>query len=167
MLKRVMIALALANDPEILLCDEPTTALDVTIQAQILALLAELQARRGLSLVFISHDLETVAQVADRILVFYGGLIVEEAATKILLKEPRHPYTLALWDSRVKRRSHYSTEALVLIGGQPPDPQSPEPGCPFAPRCSRAQSRCRESLPPLKVDSGNRTYRCWFPLETR
>lgn len=165
MLQRVMIALALANNPDILLCDEPTTALDVTIQAQILALLEELQARRGLSLVFISHDLETVAQISNRILVFYGGLILEEGATKALLESPRHPYTKALWHSRVKRGSHHSSDALVLIGGQPPDPQSPEPGCPFEPRCPRAQAKCREALPALSAESDGRRCRCWFPLE--
>lgn len=165
MLQRVMIALSLANDPEILLCDEPTTALDVTIQAQILGLLRELQLRRGLSLVFISHDLETVAEVSDRILVFYGGLIMEEGPKSSLLSDPRHPYTKALWDSRVKRGSHYSADALVLIGGQPPDPQIPEPGCPFAPRCSRVAGQCRTTLPGLTVVPGGRKRRCWFPLE--
>jgi len=164
MLQRVMIALALANDPEILLCDEPTTALDVTIQAQILGLLSELQARRGLSLVFISHDLETVAQVSDRILVFYGGLILEEGTTASLLKNPRHPYTRALWESRVRHGSHYSTDKLVLIGGSPPDPQRPQPGCPFAPRCPLAQDRC-QTLPVLEKSTDGRTWRCWFPLE--
>jgi oligopeptide/dipeptide ABC transporter ATP-binding protein len=164
MLQRVMIALALANNPQVLLCDEPTTALDVTIQAQILALLNELRRRRGLSMVFISHDLETVAQVADRILVFYGGLVLEEAPTDSLLSHPRQPYTKGLWDSRVKRGSHYSTAPLTLIGGSPPDPQYPEPGCPFAPRCPRSQDRCRAELPPLEGAPGRR-HRCWFPLE--
>jgi oligopeptide/dipeptide ABC transporter ATP-binding protein len=164
MLQRVMIALALAGDPEVLLCDEPTTALDVTIQAQILALLKELQTRRRLALVFISHDLETVAQVADRLLVLYGGLVLEEGRTADVLARPVHPYTRALWDSRVRRGSHYKTDPLVLIGGQPPDPRFPEPGCPFAPRCTRARPECAAGAPPLERE-GERTHRCFFPLE--
>ncbi len=164
MLQRVMIALALANDPEILICDEPTTALDVTVQAQILALLKELQTKRGLSLIFISHDLGTVAQMADRLLVLYGGLVMEQGTTRSLLDAPAHPYTRALWDSRVPRGAHYTSQKLVLIGGAPPDPQHPEPGCPFAPRCPRAQDRCRTALPELETH-GDRTRRCWFPLE--
>jgi oligopeptide/dipeptide ABC transporter ATP-binding protein len=164
MLQRVMIALALANNPEILICDEPTTALDVTVQAQILALLKELQTKRGLSLIFISHDLGTVAQMADRLLVLYGGLVMEQGTTADLLKAPAHPYTRALWDSRVPRGAHYSTNKLVLIGGTPPDPQRPEPGCPFAPRCPRAQDHCRTALPELE-SQGDRARRCWFPLE--
>jgi len=165
MLQRVMIALALAGDPEVLLCDEPTTALDVTIQAQILALLKELQVRRRLALVFISHDLETVAQVADRLLVLYGGLVLEEGPTAEVLKAPAHPYTRSLWQSRVRRGSHYTTDPLVLIGGQPPDPRFPEPGCPFAPRCGLAKPECAAGTPPL-VTSAGRTHRCFFPLET-
>jgi oligopeptide/dipeptide ABC transporter ATP-binding protein len=164
MLQRVMIALALANNPEILICDEPTTALDVTVQAQILALLKELQTKRGLSLIFISHDLSTVAQMADRLLVLYGGLVMEQGSTRALLNAPEHPYTRALWDSRVPRGAHYSSQKLVLIGGSPPDPQRPEPGCPFAPRCPRAQDRCRTGLPALEERDG-RARRCWFPLE--
>jgi len=164
MLQRVMIALALAGDPEVLLCDEPTTALDVTIQAQILALLKELQTKRHLALVFISHDLETVSQVADRLLVLYGGLVLEEGMTNEVLLHPAHPYTKALWDSRVHRGAHYKTHPLVLIGGQPPDPRIPEPGCPFAPRCSRAHPECRAGIPPLEA-VGPRTRRCFFPLE--
>jgi len=163
MLQRVLIALALAGDPEVLLCDEPTTALDVTIQAQILALLKELQTRRRLALIFISHDLETVAQVADRLLVMYGGLVMEEGRTEDVLKAPTHPYTRALWQSRVRRGSHYKTQPLVLIGGQPPDPRFPEPGCPFAPRCVLAQPECSVGIPPLER-VGDRTHRCFFPL---
>jgi oligopeptide/dipeptide ABC transporter ATP-binding protein len=163
MLQRVMIALALANDPEILICDEPTTALDVTVQAQILSLLKELQTKRGLSLIFISHDLATVAQMADRLLVLYGGLAMEEGKTGELLGAPAHPYTKALWDSRIPRGAHYTSARLNLIGGAPPDPQNPEPGCPFAPRCSRAKDQCRAELPPLVEE--RRSYRCWFPLE--
>jgi len=164
MLQRVMIALALAGDPEVLLCDEPTTALDVTIQAQILALLKELQTKRHLALVFISHDLETVAQVADRLLVLYGGLVLEEGRTAEVLDHPAHPYTKALWDSRVRRGTHYLTDPLILIGGQPPDPRVPEPGCPFAPRCGRVRPECRAGIPPLE-SAGPRTRRCFFPLE--
>jgi len=164
MLQRVMIALALANNPDLLICDEPTTALDVTVQAQILAVLKELQSQRGLSLIFISHDLETVAQVADRIMIMYGGLVMEQGRTADVLKRPAHPYTQALWSSRVRRGTHYKTDRLSLIGGAPPDPQQPEPGCPFAPRCSRVHDSCKTAIPAWTETNG-RAFRCLFPWE--
>jgi peptide/nickel transport system permease protein len=149
MLQRIMIALALANDPEILVADEPTTALDVTIQAQIVGLLRELQVKRGLSLIFISHDLRLVAQIADRIMVMYGGLVLELGDAEEVLRHPRSPYTRALLDSVPEWGSHYSAGNLISIAGAVPNPVRPEPGCPFAPRCGLVQDVCRARLPDL------------------
>lgn len=149
MLQRIMIALALANDPDILIADEPTTALDVTIQAQIVGLLEELKRRRGLSLIFISHDLRLVSRIADRILVMYGGLVFEFGETEEVLERPRSPYTRSLLDSVPEWGSHYAAKRLATIPGSVPDPVRPEPGCPFAPRCPLAQEACGEGVPPL------------------
>ena len=163
MLQRIMIALALANDPELLIADEPTTALDVTIQAEIVALLNELRARRRLSLVFISHNLALVGQVADRIAVMYAGLVLEEGPADMVLSQPRSPYTRALLDALPAWGSHYSAQKLHSIAGSVPDPTHHEPGCPFAPRCPLAVERCREDIPPLVAADGAGTYRCIFP----
>jgi peptide/nickel transport system permease protein len=176
MLQRIMVALALANDPEVLIADEPTTALDVTIQAEIVGLLKELQAQRRLSLVFISHNLALVGQVADRLLVMYGGLVLETGRTAEVLARPRSPYTRALLGSLPGWGSHYSREMLATIQGSVPDPARPEPGCPFAPRCPLAVDRCRQAVPPLVRDRDGRqvpaeaageergnSYRCIFP----
>lgn len=160
MLQRVMIALALANDPEVLICDEPTTALDVTVQRQILKLLADLKLSRSLALVFISHDLAVVSQLADRLLVMYGGLVLESGPVQEVLSSPASPYTRALWSARIPLGSHWTKDPLHVIPGMPPDPRSPLKGCPFAPRCPRADSACA-SLPPL-VGSG-RQVRCHHP----
>jgi oligopeptide/dipeptide ABC transporter ATP-binding protein len=175
MLQRIMISLALANDPQILIADEPTTALDVTIQAEIVALLKELQAGRKLSLIFISHNLSLVGQVADRILVMYGGLVLETGFTQEVLAGPRSPYTRALLNALPSWGNHYSREQLITIAGSVPDPSRPEPGCPFAPRCPLAVERCREAIPAMVADQGGRqvpvdgdgmaagAYRCIFP----
>jgi oligopeptide/dipeptide ABC transporter ATP-binding protein len=152
MLQRIMIALALANDPEVLIADEPTTALDVTIQAEIVALLKELREGRRLSLIFISHNLGLVGQVADRILVMYAGLVLETGPTREVLSRPRSPYTRALLNALPAWGTHYSQEKLVTIQGSVPDPSLPEPGCPFAPRCPLAADRCRAEVPPLVSD---------------
>ena len=175
MLQRIMIALALANDPELLIADEPTTALDVTIQAEIIGLLDELRTRRRLSLVFISHNLALVGQIADRILVMYAGLVLEAGPTRVVLSDPRSPYTRALLDALPSWGSHYSREMLRTIPGSVPDPTHHEPGCPFAPRCPLVVDRCRAGIPPLVRDAGEKqvvmasdeqgegAYRCIFP----
>jgi oligopeptide/dipeptide ABC transporter ATP-binding protein len=163
MLQRVGIALALANDPEVLFCDEPTTALDVTIQMQIVDLLQNLKRTRHLALVFISHNLELVAGLADRILVMYAGLILESGPVRTVLEAPRSPYTQALLRSRLFWGQRWTTHPLSLIPGNPPDPSRPEPGCPFAPRCSRVQPVCSQKVPPL-VARGDHQFRC-FNLE--
>ncbi|HVO37833.1 MAG TPA: ABC transporter ATP-binding protein [Spirochaetia bacterium] len=171
MLQRIMIALALANDPDLLIADEPTTALDVTIQAEIVGLLDELRSRRGLSLLFISHNLALVGQIADRILVMYAGLVLEEGPAGIVLSQPRSPYTRALLDALPSWGSHYGKERLRTISGSVPDPTRHEPGCPFAPRCPLVAERCSAAIPPLVRDedqaagAGPRAgaYRCILP----
>jgi oligopeptide/dipeptide ABC transporter ATP-binding protein len=179
MLQRIMIALALANDPELLIADEPTTALDVTIQAEIVGLLQELRSHRRLSLVFISHNLALVGQIADRILVMYAGLVLEAGPASLVLSKPQSPYTRALLNALPSWGSHYSREALVTIPGTVPDPTHHAPGCPFAPRCPLAVPRCSVGIPPLMRDEGDRqvpvaaaeevvgggVYRCIFPGE--
>ena len=148
MRQRVMIAMALACQPRLIIADEPTTALDVTVQAQILDLLKELTRETGSSLLLITHDLGVVARYADRVAVMYGGRIVETASAPVLYKVPRHPYTLGLMasvprlDSDVKRR-------LVPIEGQPPDLAELPQGCAFSPRCRLASEPCYRSRPPL------------------
>ena len=142
-LQRIGIALALAQGCELLIADEPTTALDVTIQAQIVSLLVELRKKRGLSIIFISHNIDLVAQISDRIVVMYGGLIMETGAADAILNHPVHPYTKALLASSPKFGTHYTDGLLASIPGKVTDPAHPEPGCPFAPRCSAAQDICR------------------------
>jgi oligopeptide/dipeptide ABC transporter ATP-binding protein len=146
MRQRVMIAMALALDPKVLIADEPTTALDVTVQAQIMDLLAELKEQLGMALILITHDLGVVASVADRIAVMYAGRIVEEAVVHDLYRRPAHPYTRALLESIPRLDRH--GEALKVIRGLPPNLQRIPPGCPFHPRCPIELPRCREVLPP-------------------
>ena len=140
--QRVMIATALACEPKVLLADEPTTALDVTIQAQILALLDDLEARLGMATLLVTHDMGVVAGRADRISVMYAGRIVETAATEEIFGAMRHPYTQALLGS-IPRLTQDNRQALVSIPGLPPDLTNPPPGCRFAPRCPRATDQCR------------------------
>ncbi len=163
MLQRIMIALALANDPEILIADEPTTSLDVTIQAQIVSLLKELQQSRDLSLIFISHDLRLVSQIADRLMVMYAGLVLELAPTSEVVLRPRSPYTRALLDAVPGWGKHYVDGRLTTIAGGVPDPVRPEPGCPFAPRCQLVREECRIRLPPLEQSEHgvDHLFRCF------
>ena len=149
MLQRVMIAHALAADPEVLIADEPTTALDVTVQAQVVDLLLRLRTARGLAILFISHDLALVGQIADRLVVMYGGLVMEQGPASAVLYAPRHPYTRALLDAHLPLGVHYTEQPLHAIPGNVPDPLHPEPGCPFAPRCPLAEARCARAIPPL------------------
>jgi peptide/nickel transport system ATP-binding protein len=146
MRQRVMIAMALALNPKVLIADEPTTALDVTVQAQIMDLLMELKAQLGMALILITHDLGVVASVADRIAVMYAGRIVEEAGVYDLYRQPAHPYTRALLESIPRPRG--DGQALKAIKGLPPNLLRVPPGCPFHPRCPVELPVCREVLPP-------------------
>ena len=143
-LQRIGIALALAQNCQLLIADEPTTALDVTIQAQIVSLLLRLKEERGLSIIFISHNINLVAQISDRIAVMYGGQIMETGEAEQILNNPRHPYTQALVQAMPEFGSHYTKQKMISIPGRVTDPSSPEKGCPFAPRCSFTKSECKE-----------------------
>ncbi len=159
MRQRAMIALALACHPKVLLADEPTTALDATVQIQILLLLRELQRDLGLSVIFVTHDIAAAVEVADRIAVMYAGRIVEEGSTRALIAAPRHPYTIALLNSRRHAAAQRGTR-LETIGGAPPDLAALPPGCAFAVRCSRATDGCRAAQPSaFDVEPGHRV-RC-------
>ena len=144
-LQRIGIALSLAQGCELLIADEPTTALDVTIQAQIVGLLANLRKTRNLSIIFISHNIELVANLCDRMIVMYGGLIMESGTSDQIMNHARHPYTQALLASSPKFGTHYTTQKLISIPGRVTDPAHPEPGCPFEPRCSYAKKECRNA----------------------
>ncbi|MDR2029038.1 MAG: ATP-binding cassette domain-containing protein [Treponema sp.] len=162
-LQRIGIALALAQNCELLIADEPTTALDVTIQAQIMELLKTLRKKRSISIIFISHDIDLVADISDRIMVMYGGLIMESGPSEILLGDPRHPYTKALLAASPRFGSHYSRTRLISIPGRVMDPGRPEPGCPFAPRCGEAAPECAGGIPALTeeaIPGGIRRLRC-------
>jgi oligopeptide/dipeptide ABC transporter ATP-binding protein len=158
MRQRVMIAIALSCDPEIILCDEPTTALDVTIQDQILRLLSALCRESGVSLVFVTHDLPVVAQVCQRVAVMYGGQLVEEGGVREVLLDPRHPYTLGL--VRSAPDFEYVRDSLVPIPGSPPSLVSPPAGCRFHPRCDFVEDDCRVSETPLRLLPGGRATAC-------
>jgi oligopeptide transport system ATP-binding protein len=162
MRQRVMIAIALACNPEMLIADEPTTALDVTIQAQILTLLAELKREQGMAMALITHDLGVVAGLADRVVVMYGGRVVESGPVGELLTAPRHPYTQALLDS-MPRIDDALDHPLATIRGQPPNPRRLPPGCAFHPRCDFASRRCAEQRPPLEQGVVSRLA-CHHPL---
>lgn len=159
MRQRVMIAMALACNPEVLIADEPTTALDVTIQDQILRILRSLQAELGMSVMFITHDLAVVAEVCSRVAVMYGGTIVEEGALEEIFDETAHPYTLGLLAS-VPRIDGDRTQRLLSIPGSPPDLLYPPQGCPFAPRCEFARAICATTPPPLTRLSDTHISRC-------
>ena len=166
MRQRVMIAIALSCDPKLLIADEPTTALDVTVQKQILDLLARVQQERQMAVILITHDLGVVAGRTNRIAVMYAGRIAETAPTPDLFGVMRHPYTQALLLSipRVEYASHTRLEA---IAGRPPDLVAPPAGCRFAPRCPYVQDRCQQEEPPLEADStGKHFARCWYPVGT-
>jgi oligopeptide transport system ATP-binding protein len=149
MRQRAMIAMALACEPQLIIADEPTTALDVTVQAQILDLLKDMAARTGSALILITHDLGVVARYADRVVVMYAGRVVESAPAEELYARPRHPYTRGLMAS-VPRLHSDAGERLVPIEGQPPDLSRMPVGCAFAPRCRQATDICRNEPPPLR-----------------
>jgi oligopeptide transport system ATP-binding protein len=158
--QRIMIAMALSCHPSLLLADEPTTALDVTVQAQILALVKELQSRLGMSIVWITHDLGVVAGMVQKVAVMYAGLIVEQATVRELFKSPAHPYTLGLLQSIPKIRGE-EREKLVAIKGLPPSLLDEPISCPFAPRCPYVVERCLEENPPLMTVTPNHVSACW------
>jgi len=161
MRQRVMIAIALANDPAVVIADEPTTALDVTTQAQILALLDGIVAARGVAVVLITHNLGVVSQFCETVAVMYGGRIVETAPARRLYKSPRHPYTRGLMLS-VPRLDGDTERPLVPIEGQPPDLATLPPGCAFALRCKDATERCRVERPPLVESEPNHFSACFY-----
>jgi peptide/nickel transport system ATP-binding protein len=165
MRQRVMIAIALACGPKLLFADEPTTALDVTVQAQILDLLQQQQRERFTAMVLVTHDLGVVAGRTDDIAVMYAGRIVEKAPTRVLFSQTRHPYTEALLKS-IPKLAQASHTRLEAIHGRPPDLVHPPAGCKFAPRCPYAQARCIDEDPPLADDASEpgHSYRCFFPV---
>jgi oligopeptide transport system ATP-binding protein len=158
--QRVMIAMALSCNPSLLIADEPTTALDVTIQAQIVELIQGLQRKLGMAVIWISHNLGLVAGVVDKVAVMYGGHIVEQAAVDELYERPRHPYTRGLLAAIPKLEGRHPGR-LISIDGLPPDLRREPRACPFAPRCAHAVDLCRESLPPLTEFRPGQTTRCW------
>ena len=170
MRQRVMIAAALAMDPEVLIADEPTTALDVTVQAQILRLLAEIQVDRQMGLVLITHDLGVVATVADDVTVMYAGHAVEQATCEQIFAAPAHPYTRALLRAVPRLAlegdlTDQTAERLAVIPGRPPRPGEVPVGCPFHPRCDAALDVCRTTAPPFTTLPGERASRCHFAAE--
>src|SRR5487761_132361 len=162
--QRVMIAMALACEPKLLIADEPTTALDVTIQAQILTLLRDLKERLGMAMLLITHDMGVIAGHADRVNVMYAGRVVETTDAGTLFTQMRHPYTQALLAS-IPRLSQDAKEALHAIGGLPPDLAPPPEGCRFAARCARATDRCRTDEPPLTGTTAGHLFSCWHPVD--
>jgi len=163
MAQRVMIGMGVAGQPSLLIADEPTTALDVSVQAQILDLLRAIRDELRTAIILITHDLAITAQLCDRIVVMYAGQVIEASPTRELYRAPRHPYTRGLLDSMPllgQRR-----DRLAQIPGQPPDLAALPRGCRFAPRCPRAQARCAAEEPTLTPAGGGREVRCFFPLE--
>jgi peptide/nickel transport system ATP-binding protein len=159
--QRVMIAMALALEPRLVIADEPTTALDVTVQAQILDLLSMLQERTHSALLFVTHDLGVVAEVADRVVVMYAGQVVEQGPVRSVLRDPQHPYTKALLNSMPGRLAG-TGERLGAIEGVVPSLFDMPPGCRFAPRCPRAFEPCADNVPPLDDLGEQRQARCWL-----
>jgi peptide/nickel transport system ATP-binding protein len=166
MRQRVMIAMALACEPKLLIADEPTTALDVTIQKQILELIDSLRLKLGMSVILVTHDLGVIAGRADRVAVMYAGRIVETTSTEKLFSNPHHPYTEALFEALPEKAADEAAgiKRLYNIPGQPPDLTAPPPGCKFAPRCRYAQSKCREHEPSLTNPGDSHEFRCYFPV---
>ncbi len=164
MRQRVMIAMALACDPKLLIADEPTTALDVTIQAQILELVKRLRSELGMAIVWITHDLGVVAGLADRVMVMYGGCVVERGTVKTLYAHPRHPYTRALMNT-LPRIEGDRGERLTSIKGQPPDLFAEPASCPFMERCPHAFEHCGTANPPLLDVGGGHEVACWWDVD--
>ena len=163
MRQRVMIAMALSCNPRLLIADEPTTALDVTIQAQIVDIVKRLKEELGMAIIWITHDLGIVAGLAERVIVMYAGYVIEEATVKGLYGDPRHPYTMGLLRS-VPRLDEKVKEKLIPIEGLPPDLIDMEPGCPFAPRCAYAQDICLQENPTLQIVAPRHKVACWVDV---
>jgi oligopeptide/dipeptide ABC transporter ATP-binding protein len=159
MLQRVTIAMALANDPEMLILDEPTTALDVTIQAQVLELVRDLRSRVDAAILLITHDLGVVSEACDEAIVMYGGKVMERAPVTDLIDTPRHPYTIGLVASVTSLESNQ--KKLSAIPGTVPNPLAMPPGCPFAPRCPQVMDRCKQ-MPPIAQVADGRQVACWL-----
>ena len=164
MRQRVMIAIALACQPKVILADEPTTALDVTIQAQIIEIVKDLRSQLGTAVIWITHDLGVIAGLADRVLVMYGGQIVEEAGVHDLYAKPEHPYTQGLLKSLP--RLDQKGQELISIEGQPPSLYAPPTGCSFEPRCPYAYDRCKTEVPVLELIGAERKVACWWDTTT-
>jgi oligopeptide/dipeptide ABC transporter ATP-binding protein len=165
MRQRAMVAIALSCNPTLLIADEPTTALDVTIQAQLVELVKEIQAKLGMALVWITHDLGVVAGLAERVIVMYAGLVVEDAKVDELYGNPQHPYTLALLKS-LPRVDEQSDGSLSTIEGLPPSLLESPKCCPFEPRCEYAKDKCRTSNPPLEDVASGHKIACWVDVKT-
>jgi peptide/nickel transport system ATP-binding protein len=161
MRQRAMIALALACRPQLLLADEPTTALDATVQIQILLLLRELQRETGMAVIFVTHDIGAAVEIADRVAVMYAGRIVEDREVGALMAAPGHPYSAGLLAATVS--TEHRGQPLQTIAGAPPDLSLASPGCAFAPRCAQASTRCTHEQPPL-VRAAQQALACWHPL---
>jgi oligopeptide/dipeptide ABC transporter ATP-binding protein len=157
MRQRLVIAMALASTPKVLLADEPTTALDVTVQGRILRLLSDLQRQLGMSVIFVTHDLAVAAQIADDVIVMYAGRIVETGPVREIVRTPSHPYTRGLLAANVQPGQH---ERPMTIPGTPPNMVRLPPGCSFAPRCALASDTCWKALPPLSVVNALHQARC-------
>ena len=165
MRQRAMIAMALSCNPQLLIADEPTTFLDVTIQAQIIDIVKRLRDELGMTVIWITHDLGIIAGIADRVIVMYAGYLVEEASVKELYSDPRHPYTLGLLGS-VPRLDEARKERLTSIDGLPPDQIDMPPGCPFAPRCVYAIDRCLEENPSFRAVAPYHKTACWVDVKS-
>jgi oligopeptide/dipeptide ABC transporter ATP-binding protein len=160
MRQRIVGAISISCEPRLLIADEPTTSLDVTIQAQYLQLLKDLQTRAGLAMIFITHNIGIVAKMCDQVAVMYAGKLVERAPVRSLFNQPAHPYTEALLQAVPKITDR--SERLWSIEGQPPDAASLPPGCPFNPRCPKVEARCRQEIPPEFQVGENHYTRCWL-----
>jgi oligopeptide/dipeptide ABC transporter ATP-binding protein len=164
MRQRGMIAMGLSNEPSLLIADEPTTALDVTVQAQIIELLRDLNRELGTAIILITHNLAVVASLCTRVLVMYAGRIVEEGPTRQIFKNPQHPYTWSLLRS-IPRLDATEHEKLLTISGLPPDLTNPPPGCKFHPRCRFRVDRCLHEEPPLEEVEPDQKARCWVLMK--
>lgn len=165
MRQRALTAMAVANGPALLIADEPTTALDVTVQDQIMDLMRDLNERSGTAILLITHNIAVVASLCSRVIVMYAGRVVEDGPTDVVLSNPQHPYTALLLRS-VPRIDH-DQDRLVAISGQPPDPAALPSGCKFHPRCPRAEACCAQTEPALDEMHPSHRARCWFPMQTQ